>query len=528
MSASDKKKLRAAERAEKMTEKQLAEQKEAKKLKMMTTVFVVVLAVMVCFAAVTAVTKTIEGKGIREKNTVAVTINDHEISNAELGYFYMASINEFLNQYGSYASLFGLDTTKPLNEQIVDEETGKTWADDFVDAAIESAKSVYALNDAAEAAGYTLSEEEISEIDAAIENQKMYATLYGYSNLNEYLKTMYGRGADEDSFRKYVEMAYLADSYQLHYFDSLTYEDADLREAEADDYNAYNSYTFNSYYLPASSFDDAADAEAAAKALTADGINTVEALDAAIAGLSINKDATGAASTANNDVLTGSISSLYADWITDSARKAGDVKYFANTYTSADENGKETTTVNGYYVVMFGSSSDNNILMSNVRHILAAFEGGTTDSTTGLTTYSDEEKLAAKIEAQELYNEWKNGEATEDSFAALANEKSDDGDGTTGGLYENINPSTSFVTNFKNWALADHKAGDTEIVETEYGYHIMYYSGDSAMTYRDYMIESDLRNGDFNEWYTALIDAVTHTEGDTKYINKALVLSGNQ
>ena len=527
MSASDKKKLRAAERAEKMTEKQLAEQKEAKKLKTMTTVFVVIMVVMIVFAAVTAVTKTIEGKGIREKNTVAVTINDHEISNAELGYYYMGSINSFLNQYGDYAYLFGLDTTLPLNEQIVDEATGKTWADDFLDGAIESAKAVYALNDAANAAGFGLTEDETAEIDANIETQKLYAQLYGYTDLDSYLKAMYGRGADEESFRNYCQMAYLAEAYQQHYYDSLTYEDADLREAEADSYTTYNAYTYNTYYLSASSFDDAAAAEAAAKELTAEGINTVEALDAAIAGLSINKESTTAASTANTDTLASNISSIFADWITDSARKAGDVKYFANTYTSTDDEGNEITTVNGYYVVMYGSCSDNNFPMSNVRHILVSFEGGTTDSTTGVTTYTDEEKLAAKVEAQELHNQWMNGEATEESFAALANEKSDDGDGTTGGLYENINPSTSFVTNFKEWALADHKAGDNDIIETEYGYHIMYYSGDTAMTYRDYMIESDLRSADFNDWYNALVEAVSHTEGDTKYIDKALVLSGN-
>ena len=527
MSASDKKKLRAAERAEKMTEKQLAEQKEAKKLKLMTTVFVVAVALMIVFAVVIGVTKTIEGKGIREKNTVAMTINNHEISNAELGYYYMGSINKFLSQYGDYAYLFGLDTTKPLNEQIVDEATGRTWADDFLDSAVESAMSVYALNDAAKAAGFSLTEEQNSEIDILIENQKMYAQLYGYANLNDFLKASYGRGADEESFRKYVEMANLADAYQVHYNDSLTYEDADLREAEADDYNAYNSYTYNTYYLATSNFDDAAAAEAAAKVLTAKDINTVEALDAAIANLSINKDATNAASTLNKDVLSTSVFTTYADWVTDSARKAGDVNYFPNTSTSTGEDGKETTTVNGYYVVMYGSTTDNNFPLVNVRHILAAFEGGTTDPNTGLTTYADEEKLAAKAEAAELYAEWKNGAANEESFAALANEKSDDGDGTTGGLYENVYPG-QMVPAFNDWCFDEaRKAGDTDIVETDYGYHVMYFSGNSDMTYRDYMIENKLRAADFNEWYTALTEAVTHTMGNTKYIDMDLVLSGN-
>jgi len=248
MSASDKKKLRAAERAAKLTERQQAEQKEAKKLKIMTTAFVVVLALMVVFAAVVGVTKTIEGKGIREKNTVALTVNGHEISNAELNYYFIGSVNNFYSQAGAYASLFGLDTTKPLNEQVTDEETGKTWADDFLDSAIETAKAVYALNDAAEAAGFTLSDEQLAQIDSAIENEKLYAQLYyGYTNLTDYLKAMYGRGADEESYRRYYEMTFTADAYQAHYAESLTYEDADIREAEAEDFNAYSSYSYNSY-----------------------------------------------------------------------------------------------------------------------------------------------------------------------------------------------------------------------------------------------------------------------------------------
>ena len=541
MSASDKKKLRAAERAEKLTEKQLAEQKEAKKLKLYTRAFIVVLALMVCFAVFTAVTKTIEGSGIREKNTVALTLDDHELSNAELNYFYIDSINSFYNNYGSYVALFGLDQTTALDEQIIDEATGKTWADYFIDSAVSSAKSVYALNDAAAAANYTLSEAEQAEIDAVMANAEMYAVLYGYATLDDYLKAMYGRGADADGYRQYFEMNYMADSYQAAYSESLVYEDADLREAEAADYNAYSSFSYNYYYLSGESFIEAEgdaeyteeqiaqglkDAEATAKALTTGDITTVVALNKAISKLSINADNTNAASTANTDVLAGNISASYSEWVTDASRKAGDITYVPYTLTSTDENGNSVANTKGYYVVLFVDSTDNNVPMSNVRHILAAFEGGTTDSTTGVTTYTDDEKEAAKAEAEALLNEWKSGAATEDSFAALADEKSDDGDGTTGGLYTNINPSTSFVTNFKNWALADHKVGDVEIVETEYGYHIMYYSGDSEMTYRDYMIENDLRTAAVNEWYTALVEASTATIVDTKYMNTSLILSG--
>ena len=75
--------------------------------------------------------------------------------------------------------------------------------------------------------------------------------------------------------------------------------------------------------------------------------------------------------------------------------------------------------------------------------------------------------------------------------------------------------------------MAERKAGDTEIVETEYGYHIMFYCGDSTLTYRDYMIENTLRNIEVSEWYNALIEATTAETGDMKYIHTDLILSGN-
>ena len=541
MSASSKKKLRNAEQAEKMTEKQLAEQKEAKKLKLYTTLAVVILVALVVFAAYVGISRAVVNSGIRERNTVALTIGDREISNAELNYYFIDSVNDFYSQYGSYASILGLDLTQPLNQQVLNGEEGETWADDFLQAAIENIKATYALVDEANANGYTLPEEAVANIDSAMETMELYATAYGYANVKSYLKAMYGNGTTEKGLREYYEMTELARYYQEHYQESLTYTDDELRAAEAENYDKYSSYSYNYYYLNIYNFiesdddettentaeqkaDAAEKAEEAAKALV-DGITTVEEFDAAIAALPINAESTTAASYASEDVSYSSIFSGYADWMTDPARKAGDMTYAPSTSTTTDDNGNEVEQVNGYYVVMFGSKNDNNFAMSNVRHILVTPEGGTYNSTTGLYDYTDEEKAAALEEAEAILNEWKAGDATEDSFATLANEKSDDGDGTTGGLYEDINPSTSFVTSFKDWALADHETGDTEIVWSEYGYHIMFYSGDSETNYRDYLISTELASADYNEWYTALTEAVTATEHDFKYISMDLVLS---
>ena len=113
MSASNKKKLRKEQDAAKLTEKQQSAQKEAKKVSLYTTAFVVVMVLLLAVAIFVGVRQTIVNSGIREKNTVALTVGTHELSNAELNYFYMDAVNNFYSSYGSYAAMFGLDVTTP-------------------------------------------------------------------------------------------------------------------------------------------------------------------------------------------------------------------------------------------------------------------------------------------------------------------------------------------------------------------------------------------------------------------------------
>ena len=542
MSSSSKKKLRKEQESAKLTEKQRSAQKEARKTNLYTIAFVAVMAIVLVVAICVGVNQTITSHGVREKKTVAMTVNDHKISNAELNYFYMDYVNNFYNTYGSYASMLGLDATKPLDEQVIDEENGTTWADNFMESAKENAKSVYALADEAKSVGFTLSEEDQAALDNNLSNMSLYAKLYGYSDMNAFLKAQYGHGASEETYRAYSELRALASAYQTHYSESLTYSDADLRAADSE---AYDAYTYNTYYLAASRFLEGgttaedgtttytdeeraaavAAAEEAAKSLTGEEIATLADLDAAIAALPVNADTT-ASSSAHADTLSTAISGAYADWVKDDARKEGDITYVASTSTSTGEDGSETTTTDGYYVIYYIGSNDNTFPLKNVRHILVSFEGGTTDSNTNVTTYSDEEKAAAKEKAEELLNQWKSGDATEDSFAALATENSTDpGSVENGGLYESIYPG-QMVAAFNDWCFDEsRKSGDTGIVETNYGYHVMYFVGDAQQNYRDYLITNDLRTADVNEWYTNLIDSAVTTDGDTRYIRTDLVLN---
>lgn len=120
----------------------------------------------------------------------------------------------------------------------------------------------------------------------------------------------------------------------------------------------------------------------------------------------------------------------------------------------------------------------------DVRHVLIVPEGGTTDATTGLTVYTDEEWAAAEAEAQRLLDEWLAGGATEDAFAEMANTYSADSDGTDGGLYTGLSESTNFVTEFKDWYLNEERqVGDSGLVKSVYGWHIMYFSASNPVWY---------------------------------------------
>lgn len=553
MSASSNKKLRREQTGAELTERQRAERKEAKKVKIYTIVFTAVIAVVLIAALGILIGRGISNAGLVQKNTVALTVGEHKLNAVELNYFYMDAINKdystWKSNYGDYTAAYlqmmGLDLTKPLSSQVYDTETGETWADGYVNSAIENATSVYALCDAAKAEGFTLSEEAQAEVDTSINQMKLAATTSGFSGLDAYLRAVYGAGSSEKSFRAYCEAAELAGAYQEAHSDSLTYDDDAIRAYDSEHAGEYNSYTFASYYLSASRFYEGgttgedgtttysdeekaaglARAKEAAESLLA--AKNADTLDAAIAALEINKDSESAASTRSTDTLYSRVSEAIRDWLADSSRKAGDIAVLPSETTSKDSDGNDVKTTAGYYVVLFESANDNVTPLVNVRHALIKFEGGTT-AENGSTVYSDEEKAATKETAEQLLADWKAGDATEESFAALATEHSTDpGSKENGGLYEDVYPG-QMVTAFNDWCFDEsRKPGDTGIVESGYGYHIIYYVGQADTTYRDYMITDQLRTDDMNAWFDGIVDSASVTNGNTSHLNRDIVLSSS-
>ena len=141
---------------------------------------------------------------------------------------------------------------------------------------------------------------------------------------------------------------------------------------------------------------------------------------------------------------------------------------------------------------------DQNVV--NVRHILVMPEKDTDSDGDG---EPDESSAAAWADAydyaSELYEQWKQN-ATEDNFADMAaSVSSDTGSTDNGGLYEGIYPG-QMVTEFNDWCFDPaRKSGDTDIVKTTYGYHIMYFSGQGDYVYWRSVAESDTQYEKFNK-----------------------------
>lgn len=111
----------------------------------------------------------------------------------------------------------------------------------------------------------------------------------------------------------------------------------------------------------------------------------------------------------------------------------------------------------------------------DARHILLTPEGGTTDEN-GNVTYSEEEWEACRVAAQAVLDAYLSGEQTEENFANLAGEHSQDpGSKQNGGLYTDIYEG-QMIKPFEEWCFDDARVeGDTGLVKTDYGYHVMYF-----------------------------------------------------
>lgn len=488
MSASKDKILRKQQIADGTDKRSAAAAKEAAERRKTNIRYSIVAAVLVIVFAFVF----IYNSALPAKMATGVTIDGEKYTVAELNYYYSASYMNFYNTYAQYIS-YGLffDTSLSLSTQEYSE--GVTWRDYFIDAAIDSMTEIQILVKAAEAAGFTLPEEYQTQYDETIESIRTNWQSLGYSSLKQYLTLNYGKGVTMDIVEEQLYRTFVASAYSEHLYDSYEYTAEELaayHDEHADEIDTVE-YAYYTVHL-----DEGEDVDADAIVSAIDGTSEEEFT----AYLEENFDG---ATPTTLSYAGADLNELYADWLLDGSRTAGDAASFT------EEEGDHA------YIVMFLGRDEGDYLLTNFRHILlnAVDEDGD-------GVYSEDELNAAETRAEDIFAEWQAGAATEDSFAELANTYSEDGSSNTnGGLYENVYKG-QMVEAIDEWLFEDGRAaGDTTVVTNNGSYtgaHIVYFVGNSDMTYAAYTADQTMRTEAYNEWLTAAKEAASVVRGSVK------------
>ena len=468
--------------------------------------------------------------GVPQKVMPALKVGDRTYSVAEYSYYYTNVFQTVANSTNELGiNLF--DTSKDPAAQTTTDEDGNqiTYAEYFKNMVKENLETTDYYLKLAKQEGMTLSDEHKEEIDSTLAELKSYAEQYSYS-ASRYISLLYGKGMNEKIFRSLLEDQYLVAQYSeeknADIYSAITDEELEAKYAE--DPSAYQlvdirllgkalttddaaSEETDVTATDATATDAAADAkkaEAEAKTEEMLGKITDEASFVELAKeycdegdrATFESDTASLVKGLKKSIVSSNIGSDLADWLYDAARVTGDKR----TYSTSDY---------AYVLYVIKPAYRSEDRLASARHILVSFDSvknelasqeeadatatdadtledtavktveaadGTKVTNEG-TSYSSEVVLKAYEQAKTILDEYNNGAKTEDSFAALAEQYSADtgsvGEESTtgGGLYENIEKG-QMVAPFEEWVYDESREpGDTGLVMTSYGWHVMYF-----------------------------------------------------
>lgn len=414
-------------------------------------------------------------KGAEDKKTpvgvdknhslIAMETENYKITCGMMSYLYLYGFYNMYSQYNQYFDQMGLDTSKPLDEQAYGDDM--TWHTYFLDMTMSDARTFLRVAEAAKAAGFS-----DENCRAEAEKQLAKAAIDNGLTEDEYMVKMFGTALDrEDMLNAMMLQIYAYDYYEKMSKDAC----AEITEEECEKHYNENSAKFNKvdyilYPVIASTANtedpEAAYAAAKAKAEELAAVAAEKGVDGykewvraymiQTNSLSSTPMAEDALNNQIDKTLAGYTGAMYSaddeisQWMFESGRKEGDCKI--------KDNGAGSYSV---YIVAKTPYRDDSLTRS-VRHIV-------------INPDKYESADAAKAKAEEILAQWQEGEATPESFDELAEKYSND----RSSLYENVRVG-EMVQPFNDWLFdTSRKPGDTGIIETEYGYHIMYFMSDS-------------------------------------------------
>ncbi len=432
---------------------------------------------------------------------------------------------------------------------------------DFFDySARESIKLVKAAKAYAEDNNITLDESDYAKVDEALESFKQSAKNSGNYSLPAYLRAFFGKGMSTALLEKICEEQVLNEKVQeakmAEFSDS--YSDKKIEKEYKENLESYGAVSLRNYVIKAETVTVKAEKEGEedTKEVTKETMaDAKKKADSFVARLNAGESFADIASDFEKEAGSESYAELKTD---DSLTLLEDTNYSNLSYSSADdkfldwamdektEKGETFIVENedeGYtvYAMVEPVHHTPDAKTYDVRHILLQFsedekdteetaEGEETEET---TEAAEDEKEEVEVEllnpadydvtvdidvdldttkdkalykkTQDILADYLKGDKSEEAFGELAKKHSADSNAEEGGIYEDV-PQGQMVPEFENWSLAEgRKAGDVGIVETTYGYHIMYAVSEPEVTTWSDTIKSDLASEDYNTFAEELV-----------------------
>ena len=430
-------------------------EKEKKEERISTAVGIVFLVALVCLVASFPI------RTYLATHETYVVVNGEAVNKVEFDYQYNLTKNNYITQYGSYLTYFGLDTSKDLSTQMYSDTL--TWQDYFEQNAVESLKQNKALMAEAKAAGFTY--DTTDEYNTFKETIKTSAASAGISE-KEYVRSIYGSYATMGRIEEYVKNDMVMNAYYQKLQEDNAPSDDEIQSYYEENKATYDSVDYRLTTIEAdlptepTELADPVEETAADTTGTTDGTAATDTTqdtayqpsDAEIA--KAMEDAKVLADDAEKTVAKdgeahenekkSSVNYLISDWLFDDARKAGDTPVITNDNSHC------------YYVVAFEKRYLDETPSADVRVIIP------TEDKTG----------------EEILEEWKSGAATEDSFAELCKKYTQDTSAVeNGGLFEQVT-KTGMTEELSNWIFDNSRqAGDTVAITVSDTTYVLYYIG---------------------------------------------------
>ena len=544
---------------EKSNAKQAAKEKKRRNLtkgQKLRRVLLPLLAILVAVAIALSVFFGLFDRAFAAEKTAdgdRISVAEYEYYNRMYFNYYYQMSQQYEQYYGAYYGegagkmMTGYDYSKsPADQEFtpnedagltIDKKYGEhpTWADYFEQESLKEANSSTMIYKKAVEEGYKLTKAEQKELDEFLESLQKNADDDGYS-LDAYLRTNYGRGMSPSLLKKIYSKQTIVNRYkedkQAELAKAITDEEIEKEFNEnSKDYTTVDirNFSFTNKYAgeeKVSKEDVKKENDSLKKKAQAflESVNlsnfTQMAYDATDDKDTKEQMKDDSSYTSMNDTnytaIHDYVSKEAADWAFDSDRKSGDKQVFA----VKEDNG----AVNYHVYVMENVLQRDNQYPVNVRQILfMVADDSASDATQNESGHSDKE---AKKLADDTLAKWKKGDATDDSFAKLAKKLTEDtGSAENGGLYENVTKDSNYVEPFLNWCFADgRKKGDSGVIKTDYGYHVMYLSSKSKDAVWKNTVREALAKKQFDQYIedTIKADDVKVSKHWTKVVKKRL------